>query len=408
MEKINHYADKEDLVCDIFSGSVAVAFELKKQGYRVACNDINLFSYFYGKHLIEQCSIPAIQLEDFIETADADKYKAEAELRCNDLSLNTDGFLFLNSKKNKEQYLKLLTLLLYLQNISKSQISKKFQNSFIYDTYTEEGNNSKFVSLRGTGGSRKFFTPENGKKIDNILNKIREWKLNGLLNDGYLYYTLICTLIDSVEKVSNTQGTYHDFPRDVYDSRALQKLTLRPPGFDGIIAKKLKHIIGKEEDSLLFIQRVPKHKVLYLDPPYNFRQYTSYYFLPNILCRYCEIENLEDYFSKVNYVRGQNMEDDFTSTFCKKSQFIDSVRNLITSASCDHVLLSYFDGRNHWNNSAEQDENKGFEVINKLFSEDLFQADKSFHTPVKRLNYQSYGGCQAKVVNELIFYGEIR
>ena len=82
-----------------------------------------------------------------------------------------------------------------------------------------------------------------------------------------------------VEKISNTQGTYHDFQREVYDERALHDLTLRIPPFDDVISTQNEHIIGKAQDSLRFIKRVPHHKLLYLDPPYNFRQYTSYYFM---------------------------------------------------------------------------------------------------------------------------------
>jgi adenine-specific DNA-methyltransferase len=52
-------------VCDAFSGSLAVSLELKKEGYVVSTNDINLFSHFYGKHLIEQCDIPDLDISLF-------------------------------------------------------------------------------------------------------------------------------------------------------------------------------------------------------------------------------------------------------------------------------------------------------------------------------------------------------
>jgi adenine-specific DNA-methyltransferase len=406
MDTISKHAKPGDLVCDAFSGSVAVSFELKKKGYRVACNDVNLFSHFYGKHLIEQCTLPDLNLSDFIDQKSSVKYSGLAQEWVKDLSNNQEGYTFLKNKKYHDSYTNLLTLVLFLQSVESSKIDKKFRNSFIFNTYTEEGKNSAFISSRGTKGNRKFFTPQNGIQIDNILNKIREWRVSGLLSEGYLYYTLICVLIDAVEKVSNTQGTYHDFPRDSYDSRALQKLRLRAPAYDGIISKRLSHIIGNEEDSLSFIKRVPKHSALYLDPPYNFRQYTSYYFLPNILCKYSDIEDLSLYFSEVEFVRGQNMNDNFDSSFCKKGMFLNSLRSLISDAKCKTVLLSYFDGRNHWNNTTEASDKEGFDVLTQLFNEEIFNKEYSSYLPIERLNYQSYGGHKAQVVNEFLFFGD--
>ena len=65
-----------------------------------------------------------------------------------------------------------------------------------------------------------------------------------------------------------------------------------------ILSNLKGHQIGKERDSLEYIKEIPRHKVLYIDPPYNFRQYTSYYFMLNLISDYCEIDNLEKYFSK--------------------------------------------------------------------------------------------------------------
>src|SRR5712675_2396750 len=38
--------------------------------------------------------------------------------------------------------------------------------------------------------------------------------------------TCLAVVCHAVEKVANTQGTYHDFPRTTWDSRALKPLTL--------------------------------------------------------------------------------------------------------------------------------------------------------------------------------------
>ena len=183
-------------------------------------------------------------------------------------------------------------------------------------------------------------------------------------------------------------------------------LVLVPPSYDGIISNETNHIIGLSEDSIDFVKRLPKQDLLYLDPPYNFRQYTSYYFLPNVICEYIDITHLETYFNNVEVVRWQNMSNDFISTFSKKNQFMQSLEQLVKNCNTTCVLMSYFDGRNHWNNSTARNDQKGKDVLVKFFTSSIFKEHSFNIIPFERLNYQSYGGHQAKFVNEFLFYGE--
>ena len=390
-------------VCDAFSGSLAVSLELKKEGYVVSTNDINLFSHFYGRHLIEQCEIPDLDLSLF-DIFNINEYADQAQSYIEKNLKNSESYKFLNNDINCEKFKKIVAVYLYLDNLTNSPIPET-RDSYFFDTYTEEGKDSYFESQRGTSGNRKFFTPSNGLKLDLIMNQIRAWRKSGALREGVFFYTLTCSVIDALEKVSNTQGTYHDFPRVNYDSRALNELKLIPPSYEDIISEQRNHIIGKAEDSIEFVSRLPEQDLLYLDPPYNFRQYTSYYFLPNVICEYSDIDDLSSYFSNVQFVRGQNMANDFTSTFSKKNLFIDSLKNLISNIDTSSVLMSYFDGRNHWNNTKEENDHKGKEVLLDFFNSELFQKESTELIPFERLNYQSYGGHKAKYVKEFLFSG---
>ena len=192
-----------------------------------------------------------------------------------------------------------------------------------------------------------------------------------------------------------------------YDPRALRPLKLQPPALDGLLdAPERDHLVGEEEDSLEFIERVPAHKVLYIDPPYNFRQYTAYYFLPNVLCRYPSLHDPGAYFNRIAYVRGQNPDDDFVSTFCKPGKFIDSLRSLIERAQTETIVLSYFDGRNHWNHFKTESNGEGYRRLRSFFMEAIFRKGSLRVRPVKRLNYQSYGGYKARNINEYLFIAE--
>ena len=403
LHEVGRFCQPGDIVCDIFSGTISMSMALKRSGYRVVSNDISIFSYHYANCYLRNNTIPVFDLGLLgINGADYENIAQEVIEKKKD----EVGFLFLRNQHLYELYKNLVIVLIYLERIEVTDIAKKFQARYIYNTYTEEGKNSYFRSLRGTEGHRRFFTPANGKRIDNILNKIREWNDNHLLSEVQ-YSLLISILCESIEKISNTQGTYHDFQRELYDERALHDLTLRIPPFDDVVSTQNEHIIGKAQDSLNFIKEVPKHKLLYLDPPYNFRQYTSYYFMLNLICNYCTIKNLNKYFKNVKFVRGQNMDDDFDSTFCKSDKFIESLHQLISDARTQYVIMSYYNGRNHENKGTHRKDN-GIAAIVNLFESDMFKAGSFEQLAFERTNYQSFQGHTADKCNEYLFIAEKR
>ena len=403
LREVGRFCQPGDIVCDIFSGTISMSMALKRSGYRVVSNDISIFSYHYANCYLRNNTIPAFDLGLLgINGADYENIAQEVIEKKKD----EVGFSFLRNQQLYELYKNLIIVLVYLERIETTDIAKEFQAHYIYNTYTEKGENSYFRSLRGTEGHRRFFTPDNGKRIDNILNKIREWNDNQLLSEVQ-YSLLISILCESIEKISNTQGTYHDFQRELYDERALHDLTLRIPPFDDVISTQNEHIIGRAQDSLRFIKEVPDHRLLYLDPPYNFRQYTSYYFMLNLICNYCTIKNLNKYFKNVKFVRGQNMDDDFDSTFCKSDKFIESLRQLISDARTQYVIMSYYDGRNHENKGTRRKDN-GIAAIIELFRSDIFKAGSFEQLAFERTNYQSFQGHTADKCNEYLFIAEKR
>jgi hypothetical protein len=115
-------------------------------------------------------------------------------------------------------------------------------------------------------------------------------------------------------------------------------------------------------------------------------------------------DNLNEFFSEVEYVRGQNMSDDFKSTFCSKGAFMPSLRTIIERAETEYVVISYFDGRNHWGSfKSDQADSDGRKAIEGFLASDLFDSGSARCIPVDRLNYQSYGGHKARTVSEYLF-----
>lgn len=399
-------ADDASLVCDVFSGTLAVTLALKRAGYRVASNDINYFSHVYGQAYLLPSSVPDIDAEELIGKKWYTKYRTISVTIANALR-ESHGYHFLKRPKDFNRYVNLLTVLRFLEEGNSTGIPEREKDTYIYDTYSPVGRNAAFTSLRGTKGKRAFFSPTNAKRIDNALSVLRHWWRSDRIG-VQAHATLLAILMDGIEKVSNTQGTYHDFPRGTPDKRSLQPLVLTPPPYDDVLVPAKRHILGCEEDSTEFVRRLPAGCVLYMDPPYNFRQYSTYYFMPNLICKYHLIDDLAEYFHQVEYVRGQNMRDNYDSPFCKRESFIPALEKLIVASRASAVVLSYFNGRNHWNDHANATGSEGFNALAKFFRSSLFTRGSFRHTPVERMNYQSYGGHKAQLVDELILMANIR
>ena len=399
-------ATHTDLVCDAFSGTLAITLALKTAGYRVASNDINYFSHVYGQAYLIPAAIPKVDAERIIGKQCCQRYREVCITIATALKGNP-GYYFLEKEEAFEAYTQILILARFLEKSGNPGIPSKYRGSHIFDSYSPAGKNSAFVSLRGTTGNRAFFSPVNAEQIDRALCFLRYWWREGMI-ELHAHSLLLAMLMDGIEKVSNTQGTYHDFPRGVVDQRSLRPLILAAPAMDGVLVPKKKHILGCEEDSLEFVKRLPPGCVLYLDPPYNFRQYSTYYFMPNMICKYHLIEDLPSYFNAIEYVRGQNMKDCFDSPFCRRDAFIPALEQLIVSARARMVILSYFDGRNHWNDHSNTSGTLGLRTLEDFFRSSLFVKDSFRYKPVHRMNYQSYGGHKAKSINELIITAELK
>ncbi len=400
----------DPIICDVFSGSLAVSLSLKRLGAHVIANDINDLSYVYGKAYLLHSVVPQLKVESLLKAVGA---KVDSELKDTAYSLietertNFDKNNTYGEFKSWNDYSsRLYSIALILAYFQGSSVSTKGNGELkrcdILERYTKWGKNSEYLSSRNTRGRRNYFTKENAHILDRSLNHIRFWYRQGMISEFHRC-VLISILLDSMERYVNSQGTYHDFLRNEFEPRAKKKFRFSMPNYFGLLHAKRKHYLGKSEDSLNFISKVHQHDVLYIDPPYNFRQYTAYYFLPNFMAKHALIHNLDDYMSKIKYVRGQNMDDDFTSPFSNRDKFIPALNNLVRAAKCKYVVMSYFDGVNHWNKFLQDDNSVGIRILKKFFGDTMLFDQKSIKLiPVDRMNYQSQDGHKGKIVKEYI------
>src|SRR4051812_12983970 len=98
MQIIDSLSQPDNLVCDIFSGSLAVSLRLKTSGYRVAANDVNLFSAIYGQAYLLNSDVPEVVVEKLLPTRERRRFLSFADEAIEQLR-GVDGYRFLADRE---------------------------------------------------------------------------------------------------------------------------------------------------------------------------------------------------------------------------------------------------------------------------------------------------------------------
>lgn len=187
------------------------------------------------------------------------------------------------------------------------------ENGFIYKNY-----------CLGGSGERQYFSDENGKKIDSIRTKIEEWKRDGKITDN-MYYFLLCSLLECADKVANTASVYGAYLKHLKKS-AQKTFVLEPAEYE---INDNRHIVYNKDANVL-INEI-EGDILYLDPPYNTRQYGANYHLLNTIAEY-----------KPFIPQGKTgLRKYARSKYCTASVVKNEFENLIKNAKFKYIFLSY-------------------------------------------------------------------
>ena len=324
-EVVERHASGARSFCDLFSGTACVARHFK-QFFEVYSNDLLYFSYCLQRGTVENDSIPSFDNLAKLGFSDPIDY-------LNNLDIQT------------------------IESLVKDR--RLFQNNL------------------SPNAGRMYVTDENALRIDFARNAIEDWRAKGLLSDDEYFY-LVASVVEGIPFVSNISGTYGAFHKK-WDKRAFKQFELQklPVITNGKSNK------AYNEDGVALLNKI-SGDVLYLDPPYNGRQY-----LPN----YHVLETAAKYdFPKLHGITGLREDEGKKSQFCLTKKVAIAFDQLMKNAQFSHIVMSYStDGLM----SVKQIE----EIMKRHGNPDSFEL---IEVPYRR--YKSRGFAKKPELKELLFY----
>lgn len=269
---------------DFFSGTTNVARYYKQLGYKIYSSDVLYLSYCMQKAYIENNEEP--QFEKLLT--------------------------YIPIKENSFFASPLEKIVSYLNSIP-------LVKGFIYNNYTPEGTADLEIP-------RMYFSNENGQKIDAIRGQIEQWRTWDLLTE-YEYYILLTCLIETVSFYANVAGIYAAFQKK-WDPRAVKTLQLRAIN----IYNNNKDNMVFNCDSMTLLDQI-NTDILYLDPPYNARQYLPNYHLLETIAKY---DN-----PQIKGITGMRYYDNEKSEFCNAKKALKNIEDIAEKTKFKYLVMSY-------------------------------------------------------------------
>ena len=203
-------------------------------------------------------------------------------------------------------------LINHLNNLPINQADPNDPHNFIAHNYTP--NDTCY---------RMYFQRDNALKIDLIRQEIE--RLRPELNDNEYYY-LLASLIAAVPFVANITGTYAAYLK-YWDVRTYKTLTLEPlPVIDNNAQARAYNMPAQELAPHI------QSDLVYLDPPYNAREYLPNYHILETIARY-------DY-PEIQGITGSR-PNTTKSDFCKKAKVHQAFQELLQALQTRYILISY-------------------------------------------------------------------
>ncbi len=225
-----------------------------------------------------------------------------------------------------------------------------------------------------------FFTAENARRI----GLIRE-NIDHISDSEDERHALVTSLIYAADRVANTVGHYDAYRSKLDMTKPLRLLIpeIHPE------RNRLNEVYREDANNLI---RKISSDVLYIDPPYNSRQYSDTYHL---------LENLATWGKPLLYGKAKKMDrQQLKSQYCTKTAE-EAFADLIENAKCNHILVSYNNtGRSKDSRSNARITDEGiYEILKSKGIVEVFEKTEKPFTA---------GKSDTKGYTERVFYCKVR
>ncbi len=304
---------REGRALDAFAGTASVGSYLKSRGFAVDSCDILSSSYVFQRAYVVANGYPPLlglgRDEPFQRARSEAAFGNRVESR-----FQGQGDLFGGPPSNARS---LEEALVYLDTVLPPT------TSFITEEFS--------AAPDPTDGDRMYFTEENGQRIDAIRTCLHGWLEGGTITEEE-YYLLLASLLEAADARANTTGVYAAFVK-TWQSNALRPIVLPLPD---VVPSETLECRAFQGDVNELVSDLGHYDLLYLDPPYNTRQYCGYYHVPEIIA--------EGWFDNVPELRGKTgltTDEHKKSDWSRRATCVPALQRLLERTDATHVLLSY-------------------------------------------------------------------
>jgi adenine-specific DNA-methyltransferase len=299
---------REGIALDLFAGTGAVSQLLKLHGYITYANDWQRYSYVTNVAFIELNALP-----DFgTLLADAEWGRCISRLSSGE-EIKTYS---ITTREPLREDIPCAQVLRYLNQLP--------------------GRCGPFCEMYCNGGKagRMYFSRENGLRIQAMRDMIENWSEARLISKKEKAWLLAC-LIESADRVANTASVYGAYLKHVKRTaqKSLSMVALRPTSSKH--PADAHQVFCEDSNELLARFSVGDLNLIYIDPPYNHRQYASNYHILETMARW-DMDQFDP-----RGVTGLRDADEQRSDFCLRSAVEDAFRDLFERIHSEYLLFSY-------------------------------------------------------------------
>jgi adenine-specific DNA methylase len=352
---------------DAFAGTAAVGAFLKSRGATVVGCDLMTFSFVFQRAYVVADSYPrfigvlddpglrsARQRSDFtalvdhrvaVRTAAAHRAAQRATPRRTRLATRHTAQLVLHATPAATRPLdEMLVYLDHYLDPFTSFVSSHFARQHVAMPAAgvssvrtgRAGHARPGAPASSTAPPRMYFTLDAARRIDAIRTQLNDWHTAAAISDDE-YYILLATLLEAADAVANTAGVYAAYIKS-WQSNALRALRLRLPAIGSSPRphrSRRARCEAHQGDVSALAPDLGRFDLLYLDPPYNTRQYSGYYHVPELIAR--------GWFGDPPVLRGKTglLSDAKKSEWSTRAGCVAALDRLLTTTDADHVVLSY-------------------------------------------------------------------